>query len=99
DESDVVVARELALEPAGERERPGHPQAALDSAAGGALQAREDLNQRRLAGAVAAENRHPLAFTNAEGHSVENASRAHLGVKFFDNVDRLDLATRQREGI
>ena len=92
-EVDVVAAGQLGMEAGADLEQ--RPQAAADTgpAAGRLGDPRQDLDQRRLAGAVAADQRHHLARCHVQLHL---GQRLRLAVEGGQSADLQHGVTHRR---
>ena len=101
-EDDVFTRGQLLVEADAELDEGGEPAGHLDPAGVGAVDAGEQLQQRALAGAVAADDAEELALADLEGDPVEGAQLAV--VARGERVDgalfqRVDPLGRDAEGL
>src|SRR5262249_40425283 len=98
DEAHIVVAGQVEVEAAVESERPRQRHAPPDLSRCRLLDAADELDEGRLAGAVAAEDRELLAHPDRRVDAVEHPARSGVGRVLLDHVVELDhsIAIRLR---
>src|ERR1700730_5087771 len=90
DEAHVVDSGQTSLESAAEREWPGNRHPSDDGPARRHLGTADEANQRRFAGAVAAQNAHLVALLDLETYAIEHRVRSATGLVALDDAIELD---------
>src|SRR5262249_3611957 len=75
---DILAPRQLGVKAGADLQQACHPAPDDDAAGARVGDAREDLEERRLAGAVAADDAHHLAALDLERHVLQRPELLHL---------------------
>ncbi len=101
-EHDVLARRELGVEADAELDERRQPPGHADPPGVGAVDARHDLQQRALAGAVAPDDPEELALVDVEGDAAQRAQLAVLAARERMQralLERVDPLVRDAEGL